>query len=109
MVDKKDFDPKAEKLDINTLLGEVPTEIEKIKAAQTASAVIKLALADQKVLAIHITFDVKGKFEIFQFGAAPEISKRAAYLANRIADVLHGFVAEYDIPHVDIQEKPAKS
>ena len=105
----KDYNPKTKKLEVKVVDGKKPTEIELIKAAQTASAVTKLALQDQKVIAIHITFDVNGVFEIFHFGAAPEISKRAVYLAERIGGVLKKFVEEYGMPQVDIQENPAKS
>jgi len=103
---KKDYDPKTLKFDV--LEGKEPTEIEKIKAAQTMSAVTKLALADQKIIAVHLTFDVKGQFEIFHFGAAPEISKRAFYLAERIAEEIPRFLAEYSMPQVDIQDEAAQ-
>ncbi len=109
MVNKKDYDPKTEKLNVKTVLGEEPTPIEILRAAETTRKVTKLALQDQKILAIHVTFDINGKFEIFYFGAAPEISKRSAYLAKRIGDALPQFVIDYDMPHVDITKEPAKS
>ena len=90
----KNYDPKTKSVTKKRKMN----EIEKIRYAEVQRQVTKLCLNQQKILAIFVTFDAKGVFEIFQFGAASEIQKRSQYLAESIRDLLPGIMEAYNIP-----------
>ena len=94
MAKNKNFDPGTKMVDERRKM----TEVEKIRYVTVQQEITKLCIHQKKVLAVFITFDVKGVFEIYQFGAASEISKRSQFLAEKIRDAIPGIMESYDIP-----------
>ena len=85
------------------------SDIDKIKYGKLYEDVVKASLHSGKVMGIYLGFTAKGEPEVVYWGASPQITTRAHYLATKFADMLPGLMMEYEIPHVDIQEQGAKS
>jgi len=77
------------------------SDIEQIQLRSLISDTTKVSIQHKKVLSVFLSIDVKGKFQVVYFGAAPEIRKRAKYLADKIADMIPALITSYDIPKMD--------
>ncbi len=78
------------------------SEVERNKIINMTSAITKIALQNHQVIAVFITMDVKGDWQIVHFGAGPEIDKRAKFMADSIAVEVPRIVESYEIPQMDI-------
>ncbi|NHZ85230.1 MAG: hypothetical protein GWP19_05045, partial [Planctomycetia bacterium] len=76
------------------------SERERNQILSMTSDITKVALRYKKIIAIFITMDVKGKFQLVHFGAGPEIGKRSKYLANNIAKSIKPLIDAYDLPQI---------
>ena len=86
------------------------SERERNQILSMTSDITKVALRYKKIIAIFITMDVKGKFQLVHFGAGPEIGKRSKYLANNIAKSIKPLIDAYDLPQiVDLPDEKAKA
>ena len=77
------------------------SEIEQIQLRSLISDLVKLSIQHKKVLSVFVSIDVKGKYQVNYFGAAPEINKRAKFLADKIAAMIPALITAYDIPQMD--------
>ncbi len=98
IVKTKPVKPKKDvkQVDIRTEV----SERERNQLRSMTSDITKVALKNKKVIAIFITMDVNGKFQIVHFGAGPEIGKRSKYLADNIAKSIKPLIDTYDIPQI---------
>ena len=80
------------------------SEVEQKQIIEMTSRMTKIAIQNKKIIAVMITFDVKGNVQVIQFGASPEISKRSKFLADKIADMVPALMTAYDIPQPEIPE-----
>ena len=78
---------------------------ERQQIIDMTSEITKVALHHQKVLAVFVTFDVKGVWHVVHFGAAPEIKKRAIFLADKVSDMIPAIMESYEIPQMDVSTK----
>ena len=86
------------------------SERERNQLRDMTSDITKVALKNKKIVAIFITMDINGKFQIVHFGAGPEIGKRSKYLADNIATSIKPLIDAYDIPQiVDLPAEKARS
>jgi len=86
------------------------SERERNQLRDMTSDIAKVALKNKKIIAIFITMDINGKFQIVHFGAGPEIGKRSKYLADNIATSIKPLIDAYDIPQiVDLPTEKARS
>lgn len=84
--------------------------LERNQILSMTSDIAKVALQYKKIIAIFITMDVKGKFQLVHFGAGPEIGKRSKYLADNIAKSIKPLIDAYDIPQiVDLPDEKVQS
>lgn len=81
------------------------SEREKQQIIAMTSQITKVALHNQKVLAVFITIDVNLNPMVIHFGAAPEIKKRAKFLADKIAEMVPTLMEAYEIPQMDVPIK----
>ena len=81
------------------------SEQERQQIIDMTSQITKVALNHQKVLAVFVSFDVNGGCHVVHFGAAPEIRKRAVFLANRISEMIPTIMEAYEIPQMDVPPK----
>jgi hypothetical protein len=83
---------------------------ERDQILTMTSDITKIALRYRKIIAVFITMDVNGKFQIVHFGAGPEIGKRSKYLADNIAKSIKPLIDAYDIPGmVDLPPEKVRS
>ena len=78
------------------------SEIEQKQIIDMTSRMTKIAIQNRKVMAVMLTFDVKGKCQIIHFGAAPEIKKRAKFFADKIGDAVPALITAYDLPQPEV-------
>ncbi len=86
------------------------SERERNQLRDMTSDITKIALKNKKIIAVFITMDTNGKFQLVHFGAGPEIGKRSKYLADNIAKSIKPLIDAYDIPQiVDLPAEKARS
>lgn len=86
------------------------SERERKQILSMTSNITKIALRYYKIIAVFITMDVTGKFQIVHFGAGPEIGKRSKYLADNIAKEIKPLIDAYDLPEmVDLPDEKVRS
>ncbi len=86
------------------------SELERNQLRSMTSDITKIALKNKKIIAVFITMDVNGKFQLVHFGAGPEIGKRSKYLADNIAKSIKPLIDAYDIPQiVDLPAEKVRS
>lgn len=85
------------------------SEREKQQIITMTSQITKVALHNQKVLAVFITIDVNMGCTVVHFGAAPEIKKRAKFLADKISEMIPTLMEAYEIPQMDVPTETVKS
>jgi hypothetical protein len=85
------------------------SKLERNQILSMTSDITKIALKNKKIIAVFITMDVKGKFQIVHFGAGPEIGKRSKYLADNIAKTIKPLIDAYDIPNLDLPAEKVRS
>lgn len=99
----------AKKSTIHVDIEKDVTELDKILFEKLIYGVRKVSLNNKKHLAVYVSFSAKGEVSIVTFGAVPETKVKAQWLADKIADMIPVWIEAYDIPQIDLPDKPAIS
>ena len=85
------------------------SEEDKIKFKSLIEAINRVSLQNHKSLSIFISATIKGEISVINWGCIPKLQEKANFIGNNIADMIPDIITAYELPHIDIPEKPVKS